>query len=119
MVSVFGFFFGHGIPLMSVELNIGQEKGKGEPYRLEDGLLKDVQAPRLQSNPNRLFVLVIIQAPLEHLVNDALQTRIDALFLLLLRKLCILHTQLCVMIDALGCCGTKGQSDNEALDLCG
>lgn len=70
--------------------------------RFEDGLLKDVQAPRLQGNADGLLVLVVAQAPHEHLVDDALEPWIDALLLLILGKLSILHPLLGVVVDTFG-----------------
>lgn len=45
---------------------------------------------------------MISQAALEHLIDDSLQTRIDAFLLLILWQLGILNTQFGVMIDTLG-----------------
>jgi hypothetical protein len=81
-----------------------QKTTRGTTDRFEDGLLKDVQAPRLQGNADGLLVLVVAQAPLMflHLVDDALEPGINALLLLILGKLRILHPLLGVVVDTFG-----------------
>lgn len=79
-----------------------QTTTRGTTDRFEDGFLKDVQAPRLQGNADGLLVLVVAQAPQEHLVDDALQPGVDALLLLILGKLSVLHALLGVVVDAFG-----------------
>lgn len=73
----------------------------------KDGLLKHVETPGLQGNANGLLVLVIIQATQEHLVDDSLQTRVNALFLLIFWHLSIFYTLLGVVVNAFGCIGKK------------
>lgn len=70
--------------------------------RLQDGLLKHVKSSGFQGDADGLLVLVIVKATEEHLVDDALKTRVDAFLLLIFWQLSVLHAQLGVMINALG-----------------
>lgn len=74
-------------------------------YRLQDGLLEDVQTPGLQGDADGLLVLVVAQATQEHLVDDALQAGVDAAALLALLQLRVLHPLLGVVVDAFRCRG--------------
>lgn len=70
--------------------------------RLQDGLLKHVKSSGFQGDADGLLVLVIVKTTEEHLVDDALKTRVDAFLLLIFWQLSVLHAQLGVMINALG-----------------
>ena len=86
------------------------EDDPGATDRFKDSLLEDVQAPSLQGNADGLLVLMVAQATQEHLVDDALQPGVDALLLLVLRKLGVLHPLLGVVINAFGYGGKDQRS---------
>lgn len=75
---------------------------KTVPDRFQDRFLKHVKSSGLQGNANGLLVHAIIQATLEHLIDNALKTWVNAFLLLILRQFGILHPQLSVMVNAFG-----------------
>lgn len=76
---------------------------KEDADRFQNSFLKNVKTSSFQGNANGLLVLVIIKAAQEHLVDNPLKAGVDALLLLILWELGILHPQLGVMINAFGC----------------
>lgn len=79
-----------------------KQNGELNADRLQDGLLKHVKSSGFQGDADSLLVLVIVKATEKHLVDDALKTRVDAFLLLIFWQFSVFHTQLGVMVNALG-----------------
>lgn len=80
-------------------------------HRLKDGFLKHVKSSGLQGDANGLLVHAIIQATLEHLVDNAFETWVNDFLLLIFWQFSILHPQLSVMVNALGYSSKKKKKE--------